>query len=153
MPAPKSVVMTQEFGTPVRRTFSEETGCAAFAAQLAQRLRPGDVVTLSGPIGAGKTTFVREIVRSLQGCDPTSSPTFTFWHHYPGQPPVEHLDLYRIEDPAQAADLGLEAAFSPDSIVLVEWPEHAPGLLPAVRFHIDIDGSGEAQRTITVSER
>ena len=74
----------------------------ALAGEFARGLRPGDVVALEGELGAGKTTFVAAVVRALHGSDEVASPTFTFWHRYAGQPPLEHLDLYRIDNPAEA---------------------------------------------------
>ena len=125
---------------------------AAVAARLASTLRPGDALALSGGLGAGKTTFVRALVRALHGSDvPVSSPTFVFRQRYDGTPPIEHLDLYRIEDPAEAADLGLDEAFGPDRITVVEWPERLPG--PAAgraRSAIRIDGAGDEPRRLEI---
>ena len=98
----------------------------AFAAAFARRLRPGDVVALSGPLGAGKTAFVRAVVRALHGADQSCSPTFTFRHRYDGDPPIDHIDFFRIDDPRESAELGLEEAFDGRSIVLVEWWRNAP---------------------------
>jgi len=121
-----------------------------FAGTFATTLRPGDVVALSGELGAGKTAFVRAAVRSLQGRDAASSPTFTFRHTYPGRPIVEHLDLYRLDDPAEAAELGLHEALSPDSVTFVEWPERLPGLLPAGAIRVRIAGAGDEPRRIEI---
>ena len=79
----------------------------ALAARLAERLRPGDVVTISGELGAGKTTFVRGAARALGVTGPVSSPTFTIGHRYEAPTPVAHLDLYRIAglDPEEWGDL------------------------------------------------
>jgi tRNA threonylcarbamoyl adenosine modification protein YjeE len=121
------------------------------AAKLAASLRPGDVVALSGELGAGKTTFVRALVRALHGSDvPVSSPTFVFRQRYDGTPAIEHLDLFRLDDPAEAADLGLEEAFGPDRITVVEWPERLPGLLPAGAIAIRIIGMGEEPRRLVI---
>jgi tRNA threonylcarbamoyl adenosine modification protein YjeE len=126
---------------------------AAFAADFASRLRAGDAVALSGGLGAGKTTFVRAIVRALHGSDAAvSSPTFVFRQRYDGVPPVEHLDLYRLEDRRELPELGLEDAFGPDRIALVEWPERAPELLPAGTIAVAIEGAGDGPRTITVRD-
>jgi tRNA threonylcarbamoyl adenosine modification protein YjeE len=130
-------------------TLPDERALEAFARTLAAGLTPGDVLALRGPLGAGKTTLVRALVRALHGSDAAvSSPTFIFRQSYAGQPPVEHLDLYRLEDPAELVELGLEEAFAPDRITLVEWPERAPGLLPAHARTLVIAGSGDGPRTI-----
>ena len=134
----------------MKRTFTTEAELTAFAAEFGRSLEAGDVVGLSGPLGSGKTTFVRAVVQARLGNDPTSSPTFTFWHRYPGRPPIDHLDLYRIDDPAEIAELGLEAAFDGDSIALVEWWEHAPELLPARRYVIALSGAGDEPRTLVL---
>ena len=149
--------MLDTFAAPFRGTFQSESAFVAFAAAFAARLRIGDTVALGGPLGAGKTTFVRALVRALHGDVPTSSPTFTFWHRYlpPAEravqaPPIDHLDLYRIDDPAELAELGLEEAFSGASIVLVEWGSRAPALLPAARYDVAIEGAGDGPRVVCV---
>jgi tRNA threonylcarbamoyladenosine biosynthesis protein TsaE len=129
------------------RLYSEED-LNAFAAEFARRLRPGDVVALSGPVGSGKTTLVRAIVRTLHGADQSCSPSFTFRHRYDGEPPIEHIDLFRIEDPRETVELGLEEALDDRSIVLVEWWRNAPEIIPSPRFEIEIEGAGEGPRTL-----
>ena len=125
----------------------------AFARVFARRLHPGSAVALYGGLGAGKTTLVRAVLRALHGSDSAvSSPTFVFRQRYDGDPPVEHLDLYRLDDPAELNELGLDEAFATDRITLVEWPERAPGLLPREAIEIEIAGSGEGPRTIVVSD-
>lgn len=131
--------------------FLDLDALAAAAGRLAATLRPGDAVALSGDLGAGKTTFVRALVRALHGSDvPVSSPTFVFRQSYGGTPPVEHLDLYRLDDPAEAADLGLEEAFGPDRITVVEWPERWPALLPPHAVRVRIDGRGDEPRRLVM---
>src|SRR5262245_50930719 len=107
--------MEQVTGSP------EET--EALAARLASKLRAGDVVAVSGELGAGKTTFVRGAARALGVTGPVSSPTFTIGHRYDAPTPVAHLDLYRIAglDPEEWGDL--EPYFD-GSIAFVEWSEH-----------------------------
>lgn len=95
----------------------------ALAAELARRLRPGDVVLVSGELGAGKTTFVRGACRALGVDGPITSPTFTIARRYDGDVPISHLDLYRLgdlddEDPALLAD-----ELAEDRVAFVEWPE------------------------------
>ncbi len=132
------------------RTFHSEQDFTGFAAEFAKGLQAGDVVGLSGPLGAGKTTFVKAVVRERLRRDPVSSPTFTFWHRYEGTPPIDHLDLYRLDDPSEITELGLEDAFDGGSIVLVEWWRNAPALLPPVRFEVHIEGKGEGPRRVSV---
>lgn len=135
---------------PSEQTFPTQAAFENFAGLFAQALQPGDVVALSGELGAGKTTFVRAAVRARHGEDQTSSPTFTFWHRYHGDPPIDHLDLYRIEDPSELNELGLDEAFDGTSIVFVEWWTHAPGLLPSHRYEVTITGAGDQPRTVSI---
>jgi tRNA threonylcarbamoyladenosine biosynthesis protein TsaE len=100
-------------------------------AELAATLKPGDVVLVSGELGAGKTTFVRGALRALGVEGPITSPTFVVGHLYDG--PVAHLDLYRLagmggEDPGI-----LDPFFEPETIAFVEWPEHAEDAFPPER--------------------
>jgi tRNA threonylcarbamoyl adenosine modification protein YjeE len=110
-------------------------------------------VALRGPLGAGKTTFVRAVVRALHGSDDAvSSPTFVFRQRYDGTPPIEHVDLYRIEEAAaELPDLALDDAFAPDRIALVEWPERAAGRLPPDLIEVAIDGAGDSPRTVRIT--
>ena len=109
-------------------------------------------MALRGPLGAGKTTFVRAVVRTLHGSDDAvSSPTFVFRQRYDGTPPIEHVDLYRIEDPAELPDLALDDAFAPDRIALIEWPERAAGRLPPDLIDVSIEGAGDGPRAVRVT--
>ena len=115
----------------------------AIAAHLASGLAPGDVVTVSGELGAGKTTFVRGACRALGVTAPVTSPTYTIGHRYEGDPDVSHLDLYRFTAVSHAEWGDLEPYFE-DAVVFVEWPEAAAGGLPAVRAavrleHVDLE--------------
>jgi tRNA threonylcarbamoyladenosine biosynthesis protein TsaE len=131
--------------------FLDQNALGAAAEKLAATLRAGDALGLSGELGAGKTTFVRALVGALHGSDvPVSSPTFIFRQRYDGTPPIEHLDLFRLDDPADALELGLEEAFGPDRITVVEWPERLPGLLPAGAVRIRIDGAGDEPRRLVI---
>ena len=121
-----------------------------FALGLAQGLRGGDVLSLSGPIGAGKTTLTRSLVRALTGEDTASSPSFMIWQRYEGPCPINHLDLYRIEDPAELLELGLHEAFDATSCTIVEWPERAPQLFDQRCLQLFISGSGDDARTLRI---
>ena len=132
----------------LRLTLPTENDLGKFAADFARRLRPGDVVALGGPVGAGKTAFVRAVVRALHGSDESCSPSFTFRHRYDGNPPIEHLDLYRIDDPRELTELGLEEALDGRSIALIEWWRNAPEAIPPRRYEIEIEGAGDKPRTL-----
>ncbi len=133
---------------PLRLTLPTEADLGKFAASFARGLRPGDVVALSGRLGSGKTTFVRAVVRELHGADQSCSPSFTFRHRYDGDPPIEHIDFYRIDDPSELSELGLEEALDGSSIALIEWWRNAPDALPAQRYEIEIEGAGDEPRTL-----
>lgn len=135
-----------------RLTLPTEEEFGKFAAAFARRLRPGDVVALSGPVGAGKSAFVRAVVRELHGSDQSCSPSFTFRHRYDGDPPIEHIDLFRIDDPAELNELGLEEALDGHSVALIEWWRNAPDAIPSRRYEIEIQGAGDQPRTILLRE-
>ena len=111
------------------------------------------MVTLRGGLGSGKTTFVRAVVRALHGSDDAvSSPTFVFRQRYDGTPPVEHIDLYRLENPAaEWPELGLDDAFTGGTLALVEWPERAAGRLPPGRIEVAIEGVGDGPRRVRIT--
>jgi tRNA threonylcarbamoyl adenosine modification protein YjeE len=111
----------------------------AFGGRLAALLHSGDVVALEGDLGAGKTELARSVIRALAGEPiPVPSPTFTLLQVYelPGLT-VTHADLYRLADPGEVAELGLEEAWT-DGVLLVEWPERAGDLLPAERLTVTL---------------
>lgn len=121
----------------------------ALAARLAERLAPGDVVTISGELGAGKTTFVRGAARALGVTGPVSSPTFTIGHRYDAPTPVAHLDLYRIAglDPEEWGDL--EPYFD-GTVAFVEWPEHGGDWLPEARAVVTLGHVDESHRSVRI---
>lgn len=99
----------------------------AFGARIADLLAPGDVVALSGGLGAGKTTLARAIIAALGHAGEVPSPTYTIIQTYDGlRLPLVHADFYRLEDPAETEELGLED-YRADAALLAEWPEHAGG--------------------------
>jgi tRNA threonylcarbamoyladenosine biosynthesis protein TsaE len=126
----------------------EET--EALAARLARWLRAGDVVAVSGELGAGKTTFVRGAARALGVREPVSSPTYTIGHRYEAPTPVAHLDLYRLAnlDPEDWGDL--EPYFE-GTVAFVEWPEHGGDWLPHARAAVTLAHVDESHRRVRIS--
>jgi tRNA threonylcarbamoyladenosine biosynthesis protein TsaE len=126
---------------------AEET--EAIAARLAASLRTGDVVLVSGELGAGKTTFVRGASRALGVEARVTSPTFTIGHRYAGRVDVSHLDLYRFRG-LSAAEWGDLEPYFQDAIVFVEWPEAGAGALPSSRARVRLDHVAPDRRLVVV---
>ena len=119
--------------------------------RLAAELPAKAVVLLIGNLGAGKTTLAKGIVKGLGAAQPdeVSSPTFTLIHEY--SPAVYHIDLYRLDRPAQLATLGLDEIFDRQAVVLIEWGERFPELMPADRVEIRLRADGENSREIEIT--
>jgi tRNA threonylcarbamoyladenosine biosynthesis protein TsaE len=126
----------------------EETEAAG--AELARRLRPGDVVLVSGELGSGKTTFVRGACRRLGVEAPVTSPTFTIGHVLAGRLEVAHLDLYRVESLGLEAPALLDDYLTPERVGFVEWPEVAAPELGGVTARVRLEHLGGDHRRITV---
>jgi tRNA threonylcarbamoyladenosine biosynthesis protein TsaE len=120
------------------------------AAALAAELVPGDVITVSGELGAGKTTFIRGACRALGIERPVTSPTYTVGHLYQGRVPVSHLDLYRFEGMSDAEWGDLERYFE-NAVAFVEWPEAGMAFLPEPRARVGLRHLGERHRLILLS--
>ena len=128
----------------------EET--EALAAELAGRLAPGDVVTVAGELGSGKTTFVRGACVALGVRERVTSPTYTIGHRYHGaRTEVSHLDLYRFEGVSPAEWGDLEPYFD-DAIAFVEWPEAGEGMLPPPRFAVRLRYADSERRRVSIDE-
>jgi tRNA threonylcarbamoyladenosine biosynthesis protein TsaE len=131
-----------------------ETGSAeetvALGRQIAATLPPRAVVLLIGNLGAGKTTLAKGIVSGLGAAseDEVSSPTFTLIHEY--SPRVYHIDLYRLDRAEQVATLGLDEIFDREAVVLIEWGERFPELMPAERIEIRLQALSDDCREIEV---
>jgi tRNA threonylcarbamoyladenosine biosynthesis protein TsaE len=121
----------------------------ALGARLAGRLRAGDVVAVSGELGAGKTTLVRGAARALGVSSPVSSPTFTIGHRYDAPVPVAHLDLYRLSG-LSAEEWGDLEPYFDGSIAFVEWPEHGTDWLPPPRVTVTLSHVDESHRRIRI---
>jgi tRNA threonylcarbamoyladenosine biosynthesis protein TsaE len=133
-------------------TQSEED-TIALGERLAAELPARTVVLLIGNLGAGKTTLTKGIVKGLGAAQPdeVSSPTFTLIHEY--SPSAYHVDLYRLDSPAQLATLGLEEIFDREAVVLIEWGEKFLERLPEERIEIRLRATGENSREIEISSR
>lgn len=137
----------------IERFLPDETATLAFAAELANLLDGAPLVFLQGPLGAGKTTLVRGILRALGHEGPVKSPTYTLLEPYEvGGRRVYHFDLYRIGDAAELDFIGMDELLDADAIKLVEWPERGSGRLPEPDVLIRLDLEGEGRR-VEVSVR
>src|SRR5487761_1106578 len=122
-----------------------EAATAAMAARLAECARPGDVIALRGDLGTGKTTFARAFIHALGGTEEVPSPTFTLVQIYALKAAaIWHFDLYRLQSPEDAWELGIEEAFS-TGIALIEWPERLGPLLPERRLDITLAFGEQAE--------
>src|SRR3954452_5176921 len=122
----------------------------AIAGRLAAQLAPGDVISVSGELGSGKTTFVRGACRALGVTQPVTSPTYTIGHRYKGRVDVSHLDLFRFRG-VSAAEWGDLEPYFDDAGVFVEWPEAGAGVLPPPKFEVKLEhGDEEDVRLVTI---
>jgi tRNA threonylcarbamoyladenosine biosynthesis protein TsaE len=132
----------------VASTSPEDT--RALAARLAVVARAGDVVTLVGDLGAGKTQFAKGFGAGLGVDDTINSPSFVLMAEYAGRLRLFHLDLYRLDDARDAVAGGLLDERQADGVTVIEWAERLRDALPAARLEVEIDGTGEDPRTIRV---
>jgi tRNA threonylcarbamoyladenosine biosynthesis protein TsaE len=131
----------------VESSSAEET--ESVGARVAARLHPGDVVTVAGELGSGKTTLVRGACRALGVEGPITSPTFTVGHRYRGRVDVSHLDLHRFVGVSPAEWGDLEPYFD-QAVCFVEWPEAGQGVLPPARFAVTLEHAGDHRRRIEI---
>jgi tRNA threonylcarbamoyladenosine biosynthesis protein TsaE len=136
----------------VELTSSSPEETEAIAARVAAVLAVGDIVTVSGELGAGKTTFVRGACRALGVTGPVTSPTFTIGHRYAGRVPVSHLDLFRFASVSPAEWGDLEPYFD-DAVCFVEWPEAAGAGLPPATVAVGLQHVDPAHRLVTLESR
>jgi tRNA threonylcarbamoyladenosine biosynthesis protein TsaE len=120
-----------------------------FGKILGTIVDPGDIITLGGPLGSGKTALTQTIARGL-GVDPgiyVTSPTFSLLHEYQGRIPLYHMDLYRLAGEDEIESLGFTEYFYGNGLTVIEWPERLGSLLPPVRLHVELAISGPTTRT------
>ena len=119
---------------------------------LAAQLRPGDNLLFWGELGSGKTTFIQGLVRYFEANIEVTSPSYSLIHHYPTTPAIYHVDLYRLSEGSQLADLGLDELFTSTGIVLVEWAERLGDDLPARYYSIELEILSMTERRLSVDE-
>jgi tRNA threonylcarbamoyladenosine biosynthesis protein TsaE len=129
---------------------AEET--RALGVRLGRLLQPGDVIALSGPLGAGKTCFVQGLAAGLEidPSIPVTSPTFTLVGEYPGRTPLRHADFYRVDGYDRLLDAGFDDLLDGRGVLVVEWPERLPAALPTERLEIRIEPAGESARRLFI---
>jgi tRNA threonylcarbamoyladenosine biosynthesis protein TsaE len=123
----------------------------ALARAVGELLRPGDVVSLAGGLGAGKTVFARGVARALGVTEPVVSPSFTIVREYEGRMPLVHVDVYRIDTIQELHDLGFEELLRDDAVTLVEWGDVIDGMLPGERLDVRLAaGDGDDERVVEI---
>ena len=125
---------------------------AALAEKLAVSFKIGDVIVLTGDLGAGKTVFVRGLAKGLgHDEDLVNSPSFTIINEYPGEKPLYHFDLYRLSDQDELYEIGWDEYLNRDGLIVVEWGEKAKNYLPSRYYQINFKFLNENEREIDIS--
>jgi tRNA threonylcarbamoyladenosine biosynthesis protein TsaE len=135
----------------MEQTSSSPEETEEIAGRIAASLRPGDVVAVSGELGAGKTTFIRGAAHALGVETAVTSPTYTIGNRYDGHIPVSHLDLYRFES-VSAPEWGDLEPYFVGAVCFVEWPEAAGSQLPPVRMQVRLRHIDESHRAISIDD-
>ena len=136
----------------VERTLTRSTDeTLELAGTVGELLRAGDVVSLVGDLGAGKTVFARGVARALGVTEPVVSPSFTIVREYEGRMPLVHVDVYRIDTVQELYDLGFEEFVRDDGVTLVEWGDMIDGLLPGDRLDVRLaPGATDDERVVEI---
>ena len=122
-------------------------------AALADLLTPGDVVSLTGDLGAGKTAFVQGAARALGVDHPVGSPTFVLVREYRGRIPIRHIDVYRLERVQEVLDLGFEDLVDHGGVAFIEWGDVIEALLPDTHVRVELRANDDDSRIIRVAAR
>ena len=141
--------------TGVERALTRSTDeTLELARTVGELLRAGDVVSLVGDLGAGKTVFARGVARALGVTEPVVSPSFTIVREYDGRMPLVHVDVYRIDTVQELHDLGFEELVRDDAVTLVEWGDMIDGLLPGDRLDVRLaPGATDDERVVEIEGR
>ena len=136
----------------VERALTHSTSeTLALAGTVGEVLRVGDVVSLVGDLGAGKTVFARGVAHALGVTEPVVSPSFTIVREYDGRMPLVHVDVYRIDTVQELYDLGFEELVRDDAVTLVEWGDMIDGLLPVDRLDVRLaPGDTDDERVVEI---
>lgn len=129
-----------------------ETETLAWAQNFGRQLKIGDVVALYGDLGAGKTVISRGICAAWGFTGGVHSPSYALVHEYPNDPPLYHLDLYRLEPPADLHEIGVEHYAFAQGITLIEWPERLENQTDWITWELRVEHSGENSRRISARE-
>lgn len=124
----------------------------SFGKELGQKAQPGDIITLEGDLGAGKTTLTQFIGHGLEVPDSCyiTSPTFSLLHEYPGRLPLYHFDLYRVSE-EEIFELGFEDYFYGNGLTVIEWPDRLGSMMPENRLRIQLKFSGDQGRLAIIT--
>lgn len=126
---------------------------SVFGACLGELLQPGDVLCLTGDLGAGKTLLVQGVAQGLDLDETVTSPTFTVLNVYEGAVPVYHFDLYRLEWEEQLDDIGFDEFTDGAGIAIIEWPDKFPGRMPDEVLEVSITKAGDNVRLFSVTAK
>jgi tRNA threonylcarbamoyladenosine biosynthesis protein TsaE len=136
---------------PVRLRSRSVADTQRLAAIVSELVRPGDVIVLAGDLGAGKTAFTKGLAAALGISDVVTSPTFVLVQEYEGPVPLAHVDVYRLEHPAELPDLGIDDLLDGERVVVVEWGDKIAAALPADRLEVHLAfGEGDDDRRIEI---
>jgi len=130
-----------------------EVDTEALGERLARELRAGDVIAMTGDLGAGKTAFIRGLARGLGITARVTSPTYTVVNEYEGRLPLFHFDMYRLGGPDELYDIGWDDYLRRGGVCAVEWSERAEGLMPEDCLTVDIKALDETERCVTITGR
>ena len=138
-----------------RHTTNSEKETFRLAEKFGRKLKAGDVVAFTGPIGSGKTVFIKGVCRGLgvKNSDEVKSPTFVLLHLYAGRHPIQHFDLYRLEREDELEGIGFDDFLSnPEAVTLVEWAEKAGARIPKNSLRVQLEVTDPATRRIQISK-
>lgn len=139
----------------IKMEVNSQNQTKALAQAFSKVLNAPAIVLLIGDLGAGKTTFVKELVAALGSKDLVTSPTFTLLNTYEAKFPIYHFDMYRLSSAEEAAGVGFDEYFDKsrlDGVCFVEWPQNVEGLIKEVDYIVEIRKDGEKKRVIIIKE-